>query len=120
MMYNSVSNSLQSQHEKGIIFLDEIINIPKCINKIYPEISVNNRSIIEQALFLKSKDTNFIQIADIFAFYVCQYLNIKKQYKKYSNFKSAHCINAYNKLLTKTNIIDTKFLVKDFPQEYFK
>lgn len=120
MLYKFMSKSLQKKNEKGIIFLDEIINIPQYLNKIYPEISINNRSIIEQALFLKSRDTNFIQIADIFAFYVCQYLNIKREYKKYSEFKTKHCINAYNKLLTKINMINTEFLVKFFPPEYFK
>ena len=82
MLYKFMSEYLENKKEKGIIFLDEIINIPEYLNKIYPEISVNNNSIIEQALFLKSKDTNFIQIADIFSFYVCQYLNIIKEYKK--------------------------------------
>jgi len=73
------------------------------LNKIYPELSANKKSIIEQALFLKSKDTNFIQIADIFTFYVCQYLNIVNGNKKYSEFKEKHCIDNYNKLITKTN-----------------
>lgn len=120
MIYKFMSKSLQEKNEKGIIFLDEIVNIPQYLNKIYPEISINNNSIIEQALFLKSKDTNFIQIADIYAFYVCQYLNIIKKYKKYSDFKSNHCINAYNKLLSKTNMVNTEFLLKYFPSEYFK
>ncbi len=120
MLYKFMSEYLENKKEKGIIFLDEIINVPEYLNKIYPEISVNNNSIIEQALFLKSKDTNFIQIADIFSFYVCQYLNIIKEYKKYSDFKKEHCINAYNKLLTKTDMINTEFLVKYFPPEYFK
>jgi len=82
---NFISKDLENKKEKGIIFLDEIINIPEYLNKIYPEISINNYSIIEKALFLKSRDTNCIQIADVFAFYVCQYINIKKGYKKYSN-----------------------------------
>ncbi len=120
MLYKFLSQTLEKENEKGIIFLDEIINIPQYLNKIYPEISINNHTIIERALFLKSRDTNFIQIADVFSFYVCQYLNIKKGYKKYSDFKSKHCINSYNKLLTKTNMINTEFLFKDFPEEFFK
>ena len=120
MLYKSISETLENKKEKGIIFLDELIDIPEYINKIYPEIAVNNNSIIEQALFLKSKDSNFIQIADIFSFYVCQYLDIMMEYKKYSEFKKNHCINAYNKLLTKTNMVNTEFLVKYFPSEYFK
>ena len=120
MLYKFMSEYLESQKEKGIIFLDELINVPEYLNTIYPQISINDTSIIEQALFLKSKDTNFIQIADIFSFYVCQYLNITKGYKKYSKFKSNHCINNYNKLLTKTNMINTEFLEKYFPPEFFK
>ena len=69
---------------------------------------------------MKSKDTNFIQIADIFAFYVCQYLNVKKEYKKYGELKTNHCINAYNKLIRKTDMKNTEFLVKYFPNEFFK
>ena len=102
-LYNDFSDKLEKNNDKGIIFLDEIIDIPQALNKIYPELSANKKSIIEQALFLKSKDTNFIQIADIFSFYVCQYLNIIKGNKKYSDFKEKHCINNYNKLITKIN-----------------
>lgn len=120
MLYKFISQSLEKNNEKGIIFLDEIIDIPQYLSKIYSEISIQNHSIIEQALFLNSRDTNFIQIADIFSFYVCQYLNIQKGYKKYSDFKLNHCITSYNKLLTKTNIANTEFLTKYFPIEYFK
>lgn len=102
-LYNEFSNELEKNNSKGIIFLDEILDIPQTLNKLYPELSKNNNSIIEQALFLKSKDTNFIQIADIFSFYVSQYLNISKGYKKCSAFKEKHCTDNYNKLITKTN-----------------
>lgn len=86
-LYNDFSKKLEKNNDKGIIFLDEIIDIPQTLNKIYPKLSANKKTIIEKALFLKSKDTNFIQIADIFSFYVCQYLNILKGNKKYSNLK---------------------------------
>jgi len=102
-LYNNFSEDLEKNNEKGIIFLDEILEVPETLNKIYPELSAKNKTIIEQALFLKSKDTNFIQIADIFAFYVCQYLNISKGYKQLKAFKENHCINNFNKLITKTN-----------------
>lgn len=120
MLYKFVSQDLDKKNDKGIIFLDELINVPEYINKIYPEISINNQSIIEQALFLKSKDTNFIQIADVFSFYVCQYLNIKRGYKKYSSIKENHCIQNYRKLITKANVTNTEFLVKYFPEEFFR
>ena len=120
MFYHFTSETLSKNKEKGIIFLDEIFSIPEYLKKIYPEISTDNTSIIEQALFLKSKDTNFIQIADIYSFYVCQYLNIKKGYKKYSDLKRSHCINNYTKLLEKTNMANTEFLTKNFPKIYIK
>lgn len=103
MLYNSISESCEIKNEKSIIFLDEIIDIPKALNDIYPVLSINNKTIIERALFLKSRDTNFIQIADVFSFYVCQYLNIENGYKKYNEFKKNHCINNYKKLLTKSS-----------------
>lgn len=108
VLYNSFSEKLEKSNDKGILFLDEIIDIPETLNKIYPELSSNNNSIIEKALFLKSKDTNFIQIADIFSFYVCQHLNIAQEYKTYSDFKTKHCMNNYYKLMTKT---DKKILI---------
>jgi hypothetical protein len=110
MLYNFTAQELELANEKGIIFLDEIIEIPEVLNKIYPSLSANNTTIIEQALFLKSKDTNFIQIADVFSFYICQYLNIDREYKKYNEFKRNHCINNYKKLITKT----TKSIILDF------
>ena len=102
ILYNEYSKLLEKSNDKGIIFLDEILEIPKELNKIYPTLSKNNNVIIENALFLKSENTNFIQIADIFTFYICQYLNISKGYKKCSDFKKKHCIDNYNKLLSKT------------------
>ena len=107
-LYNEYSDEFKKNNDKGIIFLDEIINIPQKLNRIYPHLAKINESIIEQALFLKSKDTNFIQIADIYTFYICQYLNINREYKKYSEYKTKHCIDNYNKLITKTN---KKFLI---------
>lgn len=103
VLYNYISKELDFKNDKGIIFLDEIVNIPEALRIIYPELSANNNSIIEQAVFLKSKDTNFIQIADVFSYYICQYFNINNGYKKYSEFKQKHCLDNYNKLITKTN-----------------
>ena len=103
VLYNDFSEELEKNNDKGIIFLDEILDIPDTLNKIYPKLSENNNSIIEKALFLKSKDTNFIQIADILTFYVCQYLNISNGNKKCNDFKRNHCIENYKKILTKTN-----------------
>ncbi len=120
LLYNLTSQFLEEKEEKGIIFLDDIISIPQYLKNIYPKISLGNKSIIEQALFLKSRDTNFIQIADIYSFYICQYLNIMRGYKKYNSLKNNHCINNYKKLISKTDMSKTKFLTKNFPEEYFQ
>lgn len=103
VLYNEFSTKLEKHNDKGIIFLDEILDIPNALNKIYPKLAENNNTIIEKALFLKSKDTNFIQIADVLTFYVCQYLNLTNGYKKCSDFKKNHCIENYKKIITKTN-----------------
>lgn len=100
-LYNDFSKELEKNNDKGIIFLDEILDIPDTLNKIYPKLSENNNSIIEKALFLKSKDTNFIQIADILTFYVCQYLNITSGNKKYNDFKKIIVLKITKKLLLK-------------------
>lgn len=110
LLYNKISNYLKNQKDKGLIFLDDILTIPEQLRNIYPILSKENNTIIESAMFLKSKDTNFIQIADIYSFYINKYLSIKSEYKKYSDIKQQHCIDMYKKLSTKTNFINSEFL----------
>lgn len=110
LLYDKISDYLKSQKDKGLIFLDDIITIPEQLRNIYPILSKENSTIIENAMFLKSKDTNFIQIADIYSFYINKYLSIKNEYKKYSVIKQQHCIDMYQKLSTKTNFMNSKFL----------
>lgn len=123
LLYDKISNYLHDKKNKGLIFLDDILTIPEQLQNIYPVLSKNNTTIIENAMFLKSKDTNFIQIADIFAFYVNKYICIKRKYKKYSEIKEKHCIDMYEKLSTKTNFINSELLLKYIPfktEEYYK
>jgi len=115
MLYDKISIYLNNQKSKGLIFLDDILTIPEQLQNIYPVLSKNNTAIIENAMFLKSKDTNFIQIADIFAFYINKYICIKRNYKKYSETKEKHCIDMYEKLSSKTNFINSEILVKYIP-----
>ena len=98
-----------------MIFLDDILTIPKQLHNIYPMLSKNNNIMIEEAMFIKSENTNFIQIADIFAFYIEKYLSISKGYKKYGIEKQEHCIKMYNKLIKKINPIGSEFLAKYTP-----
>ena len=123
LLYDKISNYLKCQKDKGLIFLDDILTIPEQLHNIYPVLSKDNYTIIENAMFLKSKDTNFIQIADIYSFYVNKYFCIKRGYKKYSDEKENHCMNMYKKLSTKTNFINSEFLVKYIPfksKNYYK
>lgn len=110
LLYDKISNYLKNQKDKGLIFLDDILTIPEQLRNIYPILSKENSTIIENAMFLKSKDTNFIQIADIYSFYINKYLSIKSEYKKYSDIKQQHCIDMYKKLSTKTNFMNSEFL----------
>ena len=115
LLYDKISNYLKNKNDKGLIFLDDILTIPEKLHAIYPVISKDNSTIIENAMFLKSKDTNFIQIADIYSFYINKYLSIKNNYKKYSEIKENHCIEMYKKLSSKTNFLNSEFLVKYAP-----
>ena len=110
LLYDKISNYLKNQKDKGLIFLDDMLTIPEQLQNIYPILSKENSTIIENAMFLKSKDTNFIQIADIYSFYINKYLSIKRDYKKYSDIKQQHCIDMYKKLSTKTNFMNSEFL----------
>lgn len=98
VLYTKMISYLKHNNEKGIIFLDEIISIPEKLKNIYPVMEKNNESIIEQAVFLKSKDTNFIQMADIFSFYTNKYIQIIKRNKRYSEVKNIHCLKMFEKL----------------------
>lgn len=123
LLYDKISNYLKSKNDNGLIFLDDILTIPEQLSNIYPVISKNNSTIIEKAMFFKSKDTNFIQIADIYSFYINKYFSITKNYKKYSEEKENHCIAMYKKLSSKTNFINSEFLVKYIPfkeEKYYK
>lgn len=109
-MYDNISQILSSKNEKGIIFLDDILSIPSQLHNIYPVIAKNNSTMIEEAMFIKSQNTNFIQIADIFAFYIEKYISITKEYKTYNEIKKAHCLKMYEKLSKKINTDASEFI----------
>lgn len=123
ILYDDVSERLHKKDTKGIIFLDDIISIPSQLHNIYPILSKDNCTMIEEAIFVKSNCSNFIQIADIFAFYIEKYFSITKGYKKYNKEKETHCLNMYEKLSKKISPNDSKFLTKYIPfksKEYYK
>lgn len=119
LLYDSVSNILFKQNNKGIIFLDDILTIPSQLHNIYPILSKDNSTMIEEAMFIKSQNTNFIQIADIFAFYIEKHFSISNKYKKYNAVKEEHCINMYNKLSSKICFENSMFLTEYIPQKYY-
>lgn len=99
--YVKFMTHLEEKNKKGIIFLDEIINIPELLNYLYPALEMANKNIVEKAVFVKSKDTNFIQIADMWSFYVNKYIQITEGYKKHSEIKNEHCIKVFEILSKK-------------------
>lgn len=103
--------------------MDDILTIPSQLHNIYPVLSKNNCTMIEEAIFVKSDCTNFIQIADVFAFYIEKYFSIGKGYKKYGEIKNKHCLDMYEKLSKKINLIGSEFLTTYVPfksKEYYK
>ena len=114
-MYDNISYILHANKKRGIIFLDDILNIPEQLHNIYPVLFKNNNTMIEEALFLDSQHSNFIQIADVFAFYIDKYFSITRGYKKYSDFKNDHCLKMFNKLSEKINPLDSAILDEYFP-----
>ena len=114
-MYDNVSDLLVKNNNKSIIFLDDILTIPKTLYNIYPILSQYNCTMIEEAMFLNSKNSNFIQIVDIAAFYIEKFFSISKGYKKYSSVKEEHCMTMYKKLVKKINPIGSEFLTKYIP-----
>lgn len=109
-LYNNVSQILYESGNNGIIFLDDMLSIPSKLHNIYPTISQNNHTIIEEAIFVNSQNTNFIQIADIFAFYIEKYLSINNNYKTYDDIKQKHCLDMYKKLSKKINTDASEFI----------
>lgn len=113
-MYNAISKKLCNEKNNGLIFLDDILTIPSQLHNIYPSLSKNNQTMIEEAIFVKSNYFNFIQIADVFAFYIEKYFSLKKGYKQYSEIKNTHCFEMYTKL-SKKFLTSNKFLTTYSP-----
>lgn len=113
-LYNNVSQILYESGNNGIIFLDNMLSIPYKLHNIYPTIFQNNHTIIEEAIFVNSKSTNFIQIADIFAFYIQKYISINNNYKTYDKIKQKHCLDMYKKLSKKINTNASEFIKYKF------
>lgn len=97
------NNYLIEKKNNGMILLDENNNITDSLENLYSKLIVDNfesntNNIIENALFLESRKSNFIQLADICNFYINKYCTIKWFSPLNNKEKNEHCIRMYKKL----------------------
>ena len=99
---------LSKENAKGLIFLDEQEKVVDNIDNILFNLRLSDNStdlkinnIVERAVFLNSFKSNFIQIADLFNFYINRYKSIeegrvpteeKRKKKKKNYHKIQKCI----------------------------
>ena len=96
---------VSSRGERGLIMLDEQNSILANIDTAFSRIRLagdNQRSfhannIIEQALFLASSKSNFIQLADVCNFYINRYISMEHGVQP-SQDKQAHFSKMWEKL----------------------
>ena len=96
--YHEFNNLLIDLNDYGIIFCDEIKNMEKSLDVLYPKLKIENRNIIEKTYYIDSKKNNFIQIADICSFYINKYHCITQNNYIKGNEKIEHCLKMYDKL----------------------
>lgn len=102
-LYKYTCENMKNRKTNSIMFLDKLIKFDKEILNLFPSInSKYSDNIIEYPQFLDSDSTNYIQIADILAFYVNKYYSIKNGYQKYSEEKEKHCLAMFEKLSNHT------------------
>lgn len=99
----SYNKYLIEKQENGMIFLDENKNMIDKLDDVYKKLLVDDfecetNNIIENALFLQSHKSNFIQIADICNFYINKYISITNFNCIKNIEKKEHCIKMYKKL----------------------
>lgn len=96
--YNEFNKLLIELNDYGIIFCDEIKNMEKSLDILYPKLKIENKNIIEKTFYMDSKKNNFIQIADICSFYINKYYCITQNNYVIGNEKIEHCLKMYHKL----------------------
>lgn len=100
---NEYNNFLIKNNSNGMIFVDEIQDKMLDVNLMYEKLFLNNfecntNNIIEKVVYTHSDDNNFIQLADICAFYINKLFCIKLYGLVKNEKKRKHCINMYDKL----------------------
>lgn len=99
----SYNRFLIEHDSNGMIFLDENKNMIDKLDDVYKRLLLDDfecdtNNIIENALFLQSHKSNFIQLSDICNFYINKYLCITKHNSIKNSLKKAHCLKMYEKL----------------------
>ena len=94
---------LIEHNSSGMIFLDENKNMIDKLDDVYKKLLLNDfecdtNNIIENALFLQSHKSNFIQLSDICNFYINKYLSITRHNAIKNSLKKEHCLKMYKKL----------------------
>ncbi len=119
ILYNGANKALVEVNDYGIIFCDEIKTMEKSLEILYPRLKTENKNIIERTFYLNSKQNNFIQIADICAFYTNKYNCIIKNNFTMNPFKKDHCLKMYSKLYQKFGNYNGNIDLNNF-DSYFK
>lgn len=94
---------LINKKQNGMILLDENNNITDSLESLYSKLLIDKfendtNNIVENALFLESRKSNFIQLADICNFYINKYYSINWFSPLNNKIKNEHCIQMYKKL----------------------
>lgn len=94
---------LINKKQNGMILLDENNNITDSLETLYSKLLIDKfendtNNIVENALFLESRKSNFIQLADICNFYINKYYSINWFSPLNNKTKNEHCIKMYKKL----------------------
>lgn len=113
--YKAFNNIVANADDYGIIFCDELKKMENDLKLIYPHLKKDNKNIIEKTYYLNSKENNFIQIADICAFYINKYNCIINNISPMDNYKKEHCLRIYQKLHKYVFAEETN----DIPKNYF-
>lgn len=96
--YEKFNSYLIKNNDYGITFCDELKKMEESLEVLYPRLKCDNKNVIERTFYLNSKKNNFIQIADVCAFYINKYHCIQKGCSTMDDFKKNHCIKMFHKI----------------------
>jgi len=114
LMLSSLRYSYENKENKIILFMDKIINISEELKDHFYPANYKTNVFIEKENFIDSKYSTFIQMVDVFSFYINKYYCIESGYNKKSNDKTKHCIDMYNILKPKIINKDSHFMKDTF------